>query len=142
MKRRQRPSSSFPQGIHHQTTNMATFALRVLLLALATTAIIDASQADSASWEETTAAQAESSDEESADVNLIEALRQIDASKLKDIQITVDSKTLPALMQDVQRGKKIKMGFEVVDDDDNEFVQVRSRLSKGCSGRRMLGGGC
>ena len=49
--------------------------------------------------------------------NLIEALRKVDASKLKDIQITMDSKTLPALMQDVQRGKKIKMGFEVVDDD-------------------------
>ena len=132
---------------------MATFALRVLLLALATTAIIDAidaSQADPASWEETTAAQAESSDEdssdeESANVNLIEALQMVDTSKLKDIQITVDSKTLPALMEDVQQGKKIKMGFEVVDDDDemDEFIEStsRSRLSKGCSGRRMLGGG-
>ena len=133
---------------------MATFALRVLLLALATTAIIDAidaSQAEPASWEETTAAQAESSDEdssdeESANVNLIEALQMVDTSKLKDIQITVDSKTLPALMEDVQQGKKIKMGFEVVDgeEDLDEFVQVRSRLSKGssgCSGRRMLGGG-
>ena len=130
---------------------MATFALRVLLLALATTAImiIAASQADSASWEEKTAAQEfphpqsrsvqtdygiESSDEESADFNHmsddsdeesadsgIEALRKVDASKLKDIQITVDSKRLPALMQDVQRGKKIKIVIEVVDDDYNEL---------------------
>ena len=84
-----------------QTEDMTNVSLCTLLLALVATTTIHATQANNDdTWRE-----GESEDEEGEIVNLVDALKSMDMSKLKDVNVY--AKTLPALMTSAKNGQPI-----------------------------------